>query len=193
MKTLKLKSILFSLATLFAITMFVTSCQQDVLTDDLTTMAEASTSETELRAIPQAPDLNEVVGFLNELILNIQMTNTGNPAADIAGAYDAYADYLEFMLCMELGINWDEVDCDDPNIYVGGEACNEFLVNALRRLACDLQAFDADPTCRNSIALQIRFVDYILALEACLRLDLNEDGYAKALIFPECSGYYYPQ
>jgi len=168
MKTLKLKSILFSLATLFAITMFVTSCQQDVLTDDLTTMAEASTSETGLRAIPQAPDLNEVVGFLNELILNIQMTNTGNPAADIAGAYD-------------------------PNIYVGGEACNEFLVNALRRLACDLQAFDADPTCRNSIALQIRFVDYILALEACLRLDLNEDGYAKALIFPECSGYYYPQ
>lgn len=193
MKTLKVKNLLFSLLTLFAIAMFATSCQQDVLTDDLTNMVEQSTSETELRGCtPQAPNVNSVVYYLNLLIGQIQTRNAGR-SANISGFYNSYADYLEDVLCLDhfgININWDNTDCTNNG---GGEPCNLFLVGAIDRLRCDLQAFDANPSCANAISLQIRFVDYIRALNDCQNLGLNEDGYALALQLPGCSGYLYPQ
>jgi len=186
MKTLKLKGILFSLLTLFAVTMFITSCQQDTLTDDLTEMAEVSTSETELRG--GFPDINAVVYYLNLLVGQIQTRNAGRPA-NIEGFYTSYADYLQDVLCLDLDIDWDEA-CPPSN---GGEAdCNLYLVGALQRLACTLQDFDAAPTCVNSINVQTRFFEYITTLEACTGFNLNENGYANALMFPGCNGYIYP-
>lgn len=182
MNILKYKSIALGLLRIFALVITITSCQQD----ELDTLTTENLSETQLRnCIPQAPNTNDVVNFLNGIIGEVQKRNAGNPS-NIPGFYDSYANYLESRLCLQQDVNWANSQCSG-----GSSSCPAYTIGALQRLKCDLKAFNSNPSCGNARSLQIRFVDYIKTLNICFNTNLNEDGYADALRLPPCTGYYY--
>jgi len=188
MNTLKLNFTAYTFIATLMMTIFITSCQQE----DLSTLPTDNLSETELRnCTPQAPNENVADSYINDLIFDIQERNANRPS-NISSFYDDYANYLEDVMCLEqsgIDINWSNTECsyNGPN----SGSCPVYTVGALQRLKCDIKAFNNDLSCANARSLQIRFVDYIKALNTCFDIGIDEEKYATYLRQPPCGGYYY--
>jgi len=202
MKTLKMKSILFSLLSMMAVAVFLTSCEQEIVeiipSEDVDSyvIAEQDMIFENIETRSCAPSSNVVAQKLNTLILRIQQYNvspTSTNKSRVKSAYQNYRNYLQSTLG-NCGATvpqpyWGYGSCSTTSF----PACPLYAVSALQRLQCDINSFLNNPSsCVAKQSLQIRFVDYIKTLNYCFNAGLtNLSGYANALKLPPCSGYYY--
>jgi len=174
MKTLKVKSILFSLMAFVAVSVFMTSCEQDAIVDDsITESNEISLANLDLRSCAPSPNIVEYNLYLITFYVNLfDDIRDQSRKDDVIEAFDEYQEYLiETLLpCTGPFINslvfseWGSSCSDGPNY----PACPEYAISALKRLQCDINDFLNNPssyTARRN--LQIRFSDYIRTLNTC--------------------------
>jgi len=204
MKTLKVKSIFFSLMALMAVAVFMTSCEQEnVLSSDVVegieldgtnlvvtepiNIIEETDNEITSRHCPES-FRNGVATRLNTLINAIQKINNGTGTiAQVDAAFDAYTDFLDCKL--PPFVNVPEFNYT-PGSYVpcifnpASYSCNSVAVDALLLFQCSLNNYLNNPnSTANQQLLANHFEFYINVLNSCFGIGFNAPAYGNSVDF----------